>query len=103
MLSGPAAEKEEERLVLPLFSSRNGGYVPEHSGLNQWNAVGRARDYNEVYIPYNKAYRDTSKGFFPSRDTSFNLKLPDGKHMSTKVCQADGKAIMSNPNKDLGE
>ena len=95
-------EKENNTLTLPLFSSRNGGYVPEHSGLNQWNANGRPRNYNEVYIPYNKSYRGASIGFFPSKEVPFDLELPNGRHMSAKVCQADGKAIMSNPNKDLG-
>ncbi len=78
-------------------------HVPEKSGLNQWNAGGRARDYDEIYIPYQKAYRDESVGFFPARDTPFELKLPNGKTMSAKICQQDGKAIMSNPNKELGQ
>ena len=29
--------------------------------------------------------------------------MPDGKVLSAKVCQEDGKAIMSNPNKELGK
>ena len=103
MVEEHPAEAEEDTLILPLFSSRKGGYVPERSGLNQWNAMGRPRSYDEVYIPYNKEYRNASIGFFPARDTPFDLLLPNGKHMSAKVCQADGKAIMSNPNKDLGE
>lgn len=97
------AEKKKETLTLPLFSSRDGGTVPERSGLNQWNAKGRPRDFDEIYIPYNKPLRVASAGFFPSRDVSFNLVLPNGKHMSAKVCQQDGKAIMSNPNRELGE
>lgn len=97
------AEKEEETLTLPLFSARGGGYVPERSGLNQWNAKGRPRDFDEIYIPYNKSYRFGSTGFFPSRDTPFDLELPNGKHMSAKICQDGGKAIMSNPNRELGE
>jgi len=103
MVGNFTEEKEDETLTLPLFSLRNGIHVPEHSGLNQWNAKGRPRNYNEIYIPYNKPYRDVSIGFFPSRETPFDLKLPNGKHISAKICQADGKAIMSNPNKDLGE
>lgn len=96
-------EIEEETVILPLYSTRGTIHVPEKSGLNQWNAGGRARDYNEIYIPYQKAYRQDSQGFFPTRDTPFELKLPNGKVMSAKICQQDGKAIMSNPNKELGQ
>ena len=38
-----------EYVLLPLYSTRT-GEVPERSGLNQWNASGRKRDFNEVYI-----------------------------------------------------
>ncbi len=43
--------------------------------------------------------------FFPDRDTPFNLILPDNNKniLSVKVCQDGGKALMSNPNKDLGK
>jgi len=34
---------------------------------------------------------------------SFDVELPNGKNLSMKVCQDDGKALMSNPNKALGE
>lgn len=91
-----------EMLILPLFSMRGGRHVPLKSGLNQWNAGGRRRDMDEVYIPYPKDLRDDSIGFFPSRDVPFRLILPDGSELSAKVCQDDGKAIMSNPNRDLG-
>lgn len=49
-----SASDIRESVVLPLYSLRAGGtvrYVPERSGLNQWNASGRMRDPNEVYIP----------------------------------------------------
>lgn len=92
-------------LVLPLYSHKRNGekFVPERSGLNQWNANGRSRHSNEVYLPYPANLRVLKEGFFPNRTTRFNVVLPDGKIISMKVCQADGKAIMSNPNKDLGE
>ena len=93
----------EETLILPLFSTRGHVHVPEKSGLNQWNAAGRPRDFDEIYIPYNKEYRSINPGFFPPRDTPFDLELPDGKVISAKVCQDGGKAIMSNPNKNLGK
>jgi len=93
---------QEPTLILPLYSTRGKVHIPEKSGLNQWNAGGRARNYDEVYIPYPKEYRNKSIGFFPSRDTPFDLELPNGETISAKVCQDDGKAIMSNPNRDLG-
>lgn len=92
-----------DKLCLKLYSG-NGEkrFVPEKSGLNQWNAGGRERNADEMYIPYPSKERNNSVGFFPPRDTPFNLELPDGKIISAKVCQDDGKAIMSNPNRELG-
>lgn len=78
-------------------------YVPERSGLNQWNALGRKRDPNEIYIPISAEDREKNKDFFPDRDTPFTLMLPDGTAISAKVCQENSKALMSNPNKALGK
>ncbi len=93
------------KLCLRLYStnSKKGKYVPDKSGLNQWNAAGRKRNPNEVYISYPAEDRERSIGFFPPRDTVFDLIMPDGSLIPTKVCQDGGKAIMSNPNKILGE
>ena len=92
------------KLCLRLYSSnkKQGKFVAEKSGLNQWNAGGRSRNANEVYIPYPVEDRRLSVGFFPPRDKFFDLLMPDGTVISAKVCQDDGKAIMSNPNKILG-
>ncbi len=100
-------------LCLPLYSRRGPDkekFVAEKSGLNQWNAAGRARDVNEIYIPYQAVDRQRDLIFFPPRDTPFTLHLPDGTAISAKVCQeADknnalvGKSVMSNPNKVLGK
>lgn len=92
-------------ICLRLYSVRSDGtkFVAERSGLNQWNASGRPRNPNEVYIPYPAEDRERTRGFFPPRDTVFNLTFPDGTVIPTKVCQQDSKAIMSNPNKALGE
>lgn len=96
--------KPLESVLLPLFSIRNNiKYVPEKSGLNQWNASGRPRDENEVYIPIPASVHRDHQGFFPNRDTPFYLELPDGTQISAKVCQQGSKALMSNPNKTLGE
>lgn len=120
-----------QQLCLRLYATDRDGrkYVQERSGLNQWNANGRARDVNEIYIPYLKEDRERDLDFFPPRDTPFTLALPDGTEISAKVCQRAyrklsddeyenlseeekqvedekslvGKSIMSNPNKILGE
>lgn len=93
------------KLCLRLYSSNKtkGKFVADKSGLNQWNAGGRKRNANELYIPYPVEDRKLSEGFFPPRDTVFDLLMPDGSIIPAKVCQDDGKAIMSNPNKVLGE
>lgn len=92
-------------ICLRLYSVKSDGtkFVAEKSGLNQWNAAGRVRNPNEVYIPYTSKDRARTDGFFPPRDTVFNLTFPDGTVIPSKVCQQDSKAIMSNPNKKLGE
>lgn len=96
--------KGYDYIVLPLYSIKNGTkYVPEKSGLNQWNASGRKRNANEVYIPIPASINKNFPNFFPDRDTSFELQLPDGSKMSAKVCQDGRKALMSNPNAALGE
>ena len=90
-------------ICLPLYSERKGINVPEKSGLNQWNASGRCRDYNEIYIPIPSLVRDKYPCFFPKRDATFILNLPDGQFLHVKVCQDGDKALMSNPNSALGE
>lgn len=96
---------KENKICLRLYSTKPDGtkYVYERSGLNQWNASGRTRNPNEIYIPYPSEDRKRTVGFFPQREVVFNLELPDKTVITAKVCQADGKAIMSNPNKILGE
>lgn len=96
--------KIKESVVLPLYSNtkQSGNFVPEKSGLNQWNAGGRKRDEKEVYIRIPLWIHRDFKGFFPPRGESFNLKLPNGVVLSAGVAQDGGKALMSNPNKALG-
>lgn len=95
--------KGYDYVILPLYSKRGVPHIPERSGLNQWNAKGRPRDVNEVYIPIPKAIHRLYPNFFPDRDKPFELVLPDGNLLSAKVCQDGGKALMSNPNAALGE
>ena len=90
-------------LRLYTVSKAKGKYVPEKSGLNQWHADGRPRHPDEVYIPISSKDHKKTPGFFPPRDQPFNLFLPNGKEMSAKICQDNDKALMSNPNKALGE
>ena len=95
--------KGYDYVILPLYSTRGGKNVPERSGINQWNANGRKRDADEVYISIPKSIHHNYPDFFPSRDIPFELRLPDGTSLSAKVCQAGGKALMSNPNAALGK
>ncbi|HBJ77153.1 MAG TPA: restriction endonuclease [Porphyromonadaceae bacterium] len=92
-------------VILPLYSysKKKGRFVPEKSGLNQFNAGGRVRNDLEVYIPIPQAIHHNFPNFFPSKDTSFSLVLPNEQIISAKICQDGGKALMSNPNKALGE
>ncbi|MEG1597724.1 MAG: restriction endonuclease [Bacilli bacterium] len=98
---------ENETAIIPLYSVTGGvKTVYPKSGLNQWNAGGRERSINEVYIPYNKEIREKYEEFFPDRDTPFDVVLPNGRKMSMKLCQNERtlapKALMSNPNGELG-
>jgi hypothetical protein len=96
--------KEREHIFLPLYSYEKGQKVVfEKSGLNQWNAGGRPRNLGEVYIPIPKFVHNHYPDFFPPRDIKFNLKLPNNKILSAKLCQENSKALMTDPNKDLGE
>lgn len=94
--------RKVNHIFLPLYSIKS-GQVPDKSGLNQWNASGRPRDPNEIYIPIPAKIHEYYPKFFPQRDTAFTLILPDGKEMSAKLCQDNSKALMSNPNSDLGK
>mgnify|MGYP004659331557 CR=1 FL=1 len=78
--------------------NENKKYVSEKSGLNQWNAGGRVRKYGEVYIPIPAEIRKLKIGFFPERDKIFNLEIPSGIKLKAKICQDNGKALMTNPN-----
>lgn len=73
------------------------------SGLNQWNALGRKRDFGEVYIPIPAEIHRQFPNFFPERDKLFELKIPTGEVFSAKVCQDNSKALMTNPNKALSD
>lgn len=97
-------DKTAESVVLPLYSEKNGEKVVfEKSGLNQWNAGGRVRNINEVYIPIKASFYKEHPDFFPDRETPFDVVLPNGNTLNMKICQDNGKALMSNPNKALGE
>lgn len=97
------SNKRYKSVILPLFSDRGGRHVPVRSGLNQWNAAGRPRNYNEIYISIPAWIHKKYPGFFPNRKEHFVLKLPNGNELSAKVCQAGNKALMSNPNSALGK
>ncbi len=93
---------KKEFVILPLYSTKN-GLVPERSGLNQWNANGRRRSLDEVYIPIPIQIHQNFPEFFPSRDEPFDLITPDGQILNAKVCQENSKALMTNPNSALAD
>lgn len=96
--------ESEDYVILPLYSDKGKQrHVPERSGLNQWNANGRERHHDELYIPIPKWIHSSFPNFFPARDENFELYLPNKSIMSAKVCQDNSKALMSNPNKALGK
>ena len=91
-------------MILPLYGiKKKSKYVFEKSGLNQWNANGRKRDYGEIYIPIPAVLHRKYPEFFPRRDEEFSLQIPTGEIFSAKVCQENSKALMTNPNKALSE
>lgn len=96
--------KGKNYVILPLYGFKEKRkFVFEKSGLNQWNASGRKRDFGEVYIPIPIIIHQLYPNFFPSRDTEFNLKVPTGEILKAKVCQDNSKALMTNPNKALSD
>lgn len=91
-------------VILPLYGIQKGKkFIFERSGLNQWNANGRKRDFGEIYIPIPAELHKKYPNFFPNRDEDFNLQVPTGEVFSSKVCQENSKALMTNPNKALSD
>jgi len=90
------------RYTLPLCSFSRGG-VQRLSGINTGISNGRHCNFDEVYIPIQQAFYDHYGYVLPYRNKSFKLTLPNGKVLSAKMCQDRGKALQSNPNKELGE
>ncbi|MBD3839587.1 MAG: NgoFVII family restriction endonuclease, partial [Epsilonproteobacteria bacterium] len=93
--------RTQETIYLPLYGRGQKVYI--NSGLNQWNAKGRVRHPDEVYIPVPREFHKYNPNFFPDRDTIFTLRLPNGDEMEAKLCQENSKALMSNPNRALGK
>lgn len=92
--------ENQDFVVLPLYSASSKS-VARASGINQWNAGGRARKFSEAYIPVPSQVHKIKPGFFPARDVSFSLKLPNGEIVQASICQDGDKALMSNPNTEL--
>jgi hypothetical protein len=96
--------KGENYVILPLYGIKNKEkFVFDKSGLNQWNANGRPRNFGEIYIPIPIQIHKDYPNFFPKRDQDFNLQIPTGEIFNAKVCQQDSKALMTNPNKALSD
>jgi hypothetical protein len=94
-------------VILPLYSISESKIdnkkVALKSGLNQWNAGGRKRDFGEIYIPVPRIIHKLFPNFFPPRDKTFKLIVPTGEELMAKLCQENSKALMTNPNKALSD
>lgn len=96
--------KGKNYVILPLYGiQKKEKFIFERSGLNQWNAYGRKRDFGEIYIPIPAELHRKYPNFFPKRDQDFNLQIPTGVIFNAKVCQENSKALMTNPNKALSD
>lgn len=96
--------KGQNYVILPLYGIYKGEkFVFEKSGLNQWNAGGRKRDFGEIYIPIPIEIHKRYPNFFPPRDEHFNLEIPTGEIFTAKVCQDNSKALMTDPNKAMSD
>ncbi|MFA9290054.1 MAG: restriction endonuclease [Solirubrobacteraceae bacterium] len=94
--------KGENYVILPLYGiHKKEKFIFERSGLNQWNANGRKRDFGEIYIPIPAELHRKYPNFFPEKDHDFNLQIPTGEIFSASLCQQGRKALMTNPNKAL--
>jgi hypothetical protein len=95
----------ENAIYLPLYAPSSKSFKPgDKSGLNQWNAGGRDRNCNEVYIPIPlKLHRVFPEFFIQNSTHTFSLELPNGDVLSSKLCQSGFKGLMSNPNRELGK
>jgi hypothetical protein len=96
--------KGENYVILPLYGiQKKEKYIFERSGLNQWNANGRKRDFGEIYIPIPAELHRKYPNFFPEKDQDFNLQIPTGEIFIASLCQQGRKALMTNPNKALSD
>ena len=97
----PQTHITSQTIFLPLYGRKQ--TVFPKSGLNQWNAGGRDRHHDEVYIPVPIVIHQLFPEFFPDRDTPFILRFPDGEEVTAKICQENGKALMTQSNRKLGK
>jgi hypothetical protein len=96
--------KGKNFVILPLYGIKDKRkFVFKKSGLNQWNASGRKRDFGEVYISIPVIIHQLYPNFFPKRDQEFTLHTPTGDELRAKVCQENSKALMTNPNNALSD
>lgn len=110
----------EDFIILPLYGYNKKSKekeVFESSGLNQWNANGRTRNVNEVYIPVPAIIHHNFPLFFPNNENDkkhFKLHLPNGNSFDASMCQTakiningakinKGKGLMTKSNKGLGD
>lgn len=95
---------KDNYVVLPMYSTNKIGekHVLPQSGLNSWrgDATKRYRQPDEIYIRVPVAVHKISPNFFPQGH--FPLLLPNGSYLQVSLCQQGKKALMSDPNVDIG-
>ena len=92
---------KEDYVILPLYGQKKHKVIEEKSGINAWNAGGRARKFGESYIPIPSIVHKIKPDFFPPKDQKFRTKLPNNTIIDTKICQDGNKAFQSDPLTDL--
>jgi hypothetical protein len=100
--------KGENYIILPLYGIQNKEkFVFEKSGVNQWNSKPRpgqqSRGLGEIEIRIPSLIHERFPDFFPKKDIVFNLQIPSKEIFHAKVCQANRKALMTNPNKAISK
>jgi hypothetical protein len=85
-----------DRSVKISLLTKQGGIVPNRSGLNWGQRPNAKREPNQAYLAL---YEDTkAEGFFPERGKTFTLITDDEKSFDMTVQQDSRKAISSTSN-----
>ena len=90
----PGTGVELPQVVLPLYSKKLGGKVPDRSGLNWGKRPGRDPDQAYIAVPIDIARSD----FFPETAQQFTVLTDDNLAFVCVVAQENRKAIHTTLN-----